>query len=584
VNVKTSAPVRIAVVGHVDHGKSTFIGRLFHDTGALPEGRLEQLRSACDRRGVPLEWAFLTDGLQVERDQNVTVDAAHIWLRTGGRCYALIDTPGHKEFLRNMLTGAAGADAALLVVDAAEGVQEQTQQHARLLQWLGIRQLAVLVNKMDLCGYREEAFRHIAAQYPEHLVIPICARTGENLVSRSANLSWYTGPTALEAMAGFHVADDPVQRPLRLPVQDVYRFDGRRIIVGRIVSGSLRVGDRILFSPRGRFSVVETIEGRSEARAGESVGITLAEAVFVERGQMISHEQEPPIVADNFGAILFWLGRQPLQVGQRLKLKLATQETDCRIESIGATMEEGCTEVTIRTRRPVVFDLHDRIAATGRFVLVDQYRMSGGGVIVRAEQQNLFWTKMEVSRADRERRNQHKGTVVWLTGLPASGKSTIATALERELFRMGAHTYVLDGDNIRHGLSANLGFSPEDRAENIRRVAEVAKLFCDAGLIVIVAFISPYREDRRLARSLVEEGDFVEVFVHAPLAVCEQRDRKGLYARARAGEIAHFTGISAPYEPPEHPEIILDTERHTPAECVEQILRYLQDNGRIPRG
>jgi len=572
--------LRIVIVGHVDHGKSTFVGRLFHDTGSLPEGKFEQIKAACDRRGVPFEWAFLTDGLQAERDQNVTLDTAHICFRTPRRRYVIIDAPGHKEFLKNMVTGAASAEAALLLIDATEGVQEQTRQHANLLQWLGIKQVVVLVNKMDRCLFNADIFRRIATEYPKNLVIPISAKTGDNIASKSANMPWDTGPTALEALDTFKAAEEPANLPLRLPVQDIYRFDNRRIIAGRIQSGTLRVGDRILFSPRGKLGTVKTIEGR------QSVGITLSEQIFVERGQIISHERDAPVVADAFGVKLFWLGRQNLEVGRRLKLKLVTQEIECHIESVEKVVDDSAlADVTIRTKRPIAFDTYDRVAATGRFVLVDQHQICGGGVIMKGEyhdrSQNIFWTETEVSRADRERRNKHKGTVVWLTGLSASGKSAIATALERELFAMGMHTYVLDGDNIRHGLSANLGFSPEDRTENIRRVGEVARLFCDAGLVVVTAFISPYRDDRQLARSRVDEGDFVEVYVNAPLAVCEQRDKKGLYKQARAGKLTEFTGVSAPYEAPEKPEIVVNTEQHTPAECVEQILRYLKDNGRI---
>lgn len=600
--MRSGSPLKLVIVGHVDHGKSTFVGRLLYETGAVPADRLEKIRAACERRGVPLEWAFLTDGLQAERDQNVTIETAHICFRTPRRGYLLMDAPGHREFLRNMITGATRADAAVLVVDATEGVKAQTRQHHCLLQLLGIRQILVLVNKMDLCEYGPDAFGRIAEAFPNHLVVPLSAREGDNIARKSARLAWYNGPTVLEALERFEAAEEPPDGPLRLPVQDIYRFDGRRIIVGRIESGTLRVGDRILFSPCEKRGTIKSLEGcsGSSAAAGESVGFTLAEPIFVERGMILSHEQEPPAVADRFRAKLFWLGRRKLEVGRSVKLRLATQETECHLESIGRIVDaetlaevagrshlvrHDVAEVRIRTRRRIAFDAYDCVAATGRFVLVDEAIVCGGGIITDAEvdsrHRHLFWSETQVSRAERERRNRHKGTVIWLTGLPASGKSTIAAALERALFDRGVQTYVLDGDNIRHGLSANLGFSPEDRTENIRRVGEVAKLFCDAGLIVIVAFISPYREDRRLARSLVEEGDFIEVYVRAPLEVCERRDKKGLYRKARAGEIAEFTGVSAPYEPPEHPEIVLDTERHGPAECVDQILEFLQKNGRV---
>ncbi len=584
----TAAPLRIVIVGHVDHGKSTFVGRLFHDTGSLTEGKFEQIKAACDRRGVSFEWAFLTDGLQAERDQNVTIDTTQIWFRTPRRRYVIIDTPGHKEFLKNMITGAASAEAALLLIDATEGVQEQTRRHAYLLELLGIKQVVVLVNKLDACGFSADVFRRIAAEYPQRLVLPMSAKTGDNIAVKSAHMPWYTGPTVLEALDSFSATEQPAQLPLRFPVQDIYRFDQRRIIAGQIESGTLRVGDKILFSPRGKLATVKSIDGQ------QAVGITLAEQIFVERGQIISHEHDAPLVSDVFSAKVFWLGRQNLEIGRHLALKLVTQEVECQVESIEKLIEAASlaeirdrrhitrndvAEVTFRTKRPIAFDKHDRITATGRFVLVDERQVCGGGIITKGEdierRQNIFRTVTEVSRADREQRHKHRGRVVWLTGLSASGKSTIATALERALFALGMHTYVLDGDNIRHGLSANLGFSPTDRTENIRRIGEVAKLFCDAGFIVVTAFISPYRDDRHLARSLVDDGDFVEVYVNAPLAVCEQRDQKGLYQKARAGKISEFTGISAPYEAPEKPEIVLNTDQYTPAECVERILQYL---------
>ncbi|MDW8344922.1 MAG: adenylyl-sulfate kinase [Verrucomicrobiae bacterium] len=613
--------LKIVIVGHVDHGKSTFVGRLFYDTKSLPDGKYEKIKASCERRGMPFEWAFLMDGLQAERDQNITIETAQIWFRTPKRQYVIIDAPGHKEFLKNMITGAASAEAALLLIDAVEGVQEQSRRHGYLLHLLGIRQIAVLVNKLDLCRYDQTVFEKIVADYRAFLqplgvepqcFIPISAYHGDNLVHRSAHMPWYHGPTVVEALDSFRVPEQPQNLPLRFPIQDVYRFDERRILAGRIESGTLRVGDTLLFSPRNKLSVVKTIEtwppnGKTEARAGESIGITLAEQIYVERGQIASHEHDAPIESDVFQAKLFWLGRQNLEVGRRVKLKLTTLEMECHIQSIekiidAATLAEidpktrtyiarnDVAEVTIRTKQPIAFDNYDRIVPTGRFVLVDNRQVCGGGIISKGQypdrreilsgikSTNIFWTRGEITREDRERRNRHKGGVIWLTGLSGAGKSTIATELERELFHMGVHTYVLDGDNIRHGLSANLGFSPEDRTENIRRVAEVAKLFADAGVLVITAFISPYRDDRRLARSIMREGDFVEVYVNAPIEVCEQRDPKGLYKKARAGQIKNFTGIDAPYEPPENPEIIVHTDRLTVNECVTQIMDYLKQH------
>ncbi len=618
-NTLQSEQLKIVIVGHVDHGKSTLVGRLFYDTGSLPEGKYEKIKSACERRGMPFEWAFLMDGLQAERDQNITIDTAQIWFRTKQRQYVIIDAPGHKEFLKNMVTGAASAEAALLLIDASEGVQEQSRRHGFLLSLLGIRQIAGLLNKMDLKGYSDKAFKSIEDEYraflkqfgvEPKLFIPIAAAKGDNVANKSTNMPWYSGPTVLEALDRFQTAEPPHNLPLRFPIQDVYRFDQRRILAGRVESGTLRVGDKILFSPRNKVSTVKSIENwphgsREVASAGESIGITLTEQIFVERGQIGSGELDAPIETDVFNAKFFWLGRQNLEVGRKIKLKLTTEEVECQIQSIeklidASTLAEIDTtsrpyvarndvaEVTIRTKTPIAFDNADRIVNTGRFVFIDRFQVCGGGVISKGEypdrrqvlsgvkSQNIFWSAGKITRETREQRNRHKGAILWLTGLSGAGKSTVATELERELFAMGLHTYILDGDNIRHGLSANLGFSPEDRTENIRRVAEVARLLMDAGVLVITAFISPYRDDRRLARSLVNEGEFVEVYVNAPLEVCEQRDPKGLYKKARAGQIPNFTGVSAPYEPPDHPELVVHTDKQTPAECVAHIIDFLK--------
>jgi bifunctional enzyme CysN/CysC len=611
--------LKIVIVGHVDHGKSTFVGRLFHDTGSLPEGKLEQLQLAAERRGVPFEWANLMDALQSERDQNITIDTAQIWFRTPKRQYVIIDAPGHKEFLKNMITGAANAEAALLLIDAHEGVQENSRRHGYLLNLLGIRQIAVLVNKLDLENYSQSRFEHVRDEYRawlktigvEPLVfIPIAAKHGDNLASLSPNMPWWQGPTVLEALDAFQLAEQPKDQPLRFPVQDIYRFDERRILAGRIESGTLRVGDKLVFSPTDKTSTVKTIERwnappRDYATAGESIGITLTEQIFVARGAVAAHESAPPYELSSFKARLFWLGRKPFLPGRTYKLKLATQEVECSIESIqkvidASTLEpvardvattgvarHEVAELTLHTRKPIAFDIHSEIVATGRFVIVDGFDVSGGGIIAadnyprrthdaHTKSDHIYWSRGKVTREQRELRNGHVGCVLWLTGLSGSGKSSIATELERELFNLGRHAYVLDGDNIRHGLCSDLAFSPRDRTENIRRVGEVAKLFADAGVICITAFISPYREDRDMVRRLLPPGRFIEVFVNAPIEVCEQRDPKGLYAKARAKEIKEFTGITAPYEPPLHPELELRTDQLSIAESVARILDYLQ--------
>jgi len=609
--------LKIVIVGHVDHGKSTFVGRLFYDTGSLPEGKLEQLQAAAKRRGAPFEWANLMDALQSERDQNITIDTAQIWFRTKQRQYVIIDAPGHKEFLKNMVTGAANAEAALLLIDANEGVQEQSRRHGYLLNLLGIRQIVVLVNKMDLQGYAEARFEQIETEYRAFLksigveprgFLPISARHGDNIATRSAHMPWWAGPTVLEALDDFQPAEPATHQPLRLPIQDIYRFDDRRILAGRIESGALKIGDRLVFAPSDKVSTVKTIErwnapAAERAEAGESVGLTLSEQIFVERGAVAALETAPPYELNRFKARLFWLGREPFRKGRSYKLKLATQEVECEIESIerlidSSTLEtiqpaepqvgrNEVAELYLRTRRPVAFDVHSEIIATGRFVIVDGFEVAGGGIVAAdnyprrtadrlQKSHNIYWSRGKVTADQRAVRNGHRGRVIWLTGLSASGKSTIATDLERELFNLGRHVYVLDGDNMRHGLCSDLGFSPKDRKENIRRVGETAKLFAEAGHICVTAFISPYRSDREMVRQIMEPGRFVEVYCNAPLEVCEARDPKGLYAKARAHQIKDFTGISAPYEAPERAELELATDTLTVAESVARIIEYLQ--------
>jgi bifunctional enzyme CysN/CysC len=476
----------------------------------------------------------------------------------------------------------------------------------------------VLVKKMDLHEYSQERFQQIEKEFRAFLktvglepksFIPIAAKHGDNIASVSSKMAWWQGPTVVQTLDEFKLSDLPNDQPLRFPVQDVYRFDERRILAGRVEAGTLRVGDRVLFSPGNKVSTVKSIERwqaapRETASAGESVGITLTEQVFVERGSVATLETEPPYALTKVRTRMFWLGRAPFKKGKTYKIKLATQEAECQIDTVEKVIDASTlqkisrpdndqfigrhevAELYIRTKRPIAFDLHSDIVALGRFVIVDGYEVSGGGVIIDDnypkrtsdslhKSENIFWSHGKVTPVQRAIRNGHSGSVVWLTGLSGAGKSTIATELERELFNIGKHAYVLDGDNVRHGLCSDLGFSPEDRKENIRRVGEVATLFAEAGIICITAFISPYRSDRELVRKMVKAGRFVEVHVDAPLAVCEERDPKGLYAKARANEIKEFTGISAPYEAPLRPEVQLHTDKLTVAEAVAKIVEYL---------
>jgi bifunctional enzyme CysN/CysC len=621
--------LRVVFVGHVDHGKSTLIGRIFYDTKSLPDGKVEQIQAACKEEGMEFEYAFLLDALLEEQAQNITIDTTQIQFKTDKRPYVIIDAPGHKEFLKNMITGAASADAAVLLIAANEGVQEQSRRHGYLLSLLGIKQVVVAVNKMDLVDFKQSVFDKVVAEYTAFLkeiglearaFIPISARSGINVAQRIpadaeanqkseiGNRKWYTGPTITEMLDTFEPPKPLNDLPLRFPVQDVYRFDDRRIIAGRIEAGSLKVGDTLVFSPGSKSAVVKSIENwnapvKTSATAGESVGITLTEQIFVERGHVASHEQDAPIESNRFKARLFWMGKRNLARGERTKLKLTTQELDAEIVSIeriidastldtlpgdrGFIARNDVAEITIQTRGALAFDNADRNALLGRFVVVDNRQVAGGGIIfggvytdrAKPKSANIFWSEGAVTQVQRFARNAHKGAVVWLTGLSGSGKSTLSGALERELFNLGMQTFILDGDNIRHGLNSNLGFSPEDRVENIRRVAEVARLMADAGVIVITAFISPYLADRRRARAIACEGgvDFYEVYVNAPLEVCEQRDPKGLYKKARTGEIKQFTGIDAPYEAPIDPEITVETGKITVQESIGHILEFLRE-------
>jgi bifunctional enzyme CysN/CysC len=622
--------LRVVFVGHVDHGKSTLIGRIFYDTKSLPDGKVEHIQQRSAAEGMEFEFAFLLDALMEEQEQNITIDTTQIQFRTEKRPYVIIDAPGHKEFLKNMITGAASADAAVLLIAANEGVQEQSRRHGYLLSLLGIKQVVVAVNKMDLVDYSKEVFEGVCTEYRQFLgqigvearaFVPISARNGVNVAFRSAEpggasaVAWYEGPTVLDMLDSFSPPAPLTELPLRMPIQDVYRFDDRRLLVGRIETGTLRVGDKLVFSPNDKSSVVASIENwsgpeKTVAVAGESVAITLREQIFVQRGHVASHEVDAPIETNRFRARLFWMGKRNLQLGQPYKLKLATQELDVEVVSVeriidastleaasdgrGYIAKNDVAEVTLQTRGAVVLDNQDRNPFLGRFVIVDERQVAGGGIIyggvyadrTKVKSTNIYWSEGNVRPSNRALRNGHRGGVIWLTGLSGSGKSTLARAVERELFNTGRQVYVLDGDNLRHGLNANLGFTPEDRMENIRRVAEVAKLMAEAGLLVVTAFISPYRVDRRRAREIVLEGghEFSEVFVDAPLEVCENRDVKGLYKRARAGEIADFTGISAPYEAPENPEVVVRTDRQGVEESVASILEFILPRVRMVSG
>ncbi|HYD19814.1 MAG TPA: adenylyl-sulfate kinase [Patescibacteria group bacterium] len=604
----------VVIVGHVDHGKSTLIGRLLHDTGSFMEGKLEELKAVCERRNVPFEWSFLLDAFQAERDQAVTIDTTQIWFKTKKRNCVIIDAPGHREFLKNMISGAAFADAAILVVDAKEGVKEQTKRHAYLLHLLGLQQILVVVNKMDLVDYSEARFREVSAEITAYLaginvkphsIIPIAARNGENIATRADSMAWHKGRILLETLDTFEPVAAPVDRALRFPVQDVYRWDETRIIAGRIESGVIRKGDVLTFSPSNRTATVVSIEkwnSPSEilsAQAGDSIGLTLDQPIFVARGDIASHEQKAPVLSNVFRANVFWLGKKPLKVGNHYKIKLATYEATVLVQSIDRVINTDdlsrsekdtveineMAEVTFRSREVLALDSYQDSLKMGRVVIVENHDVVGGGIIgseglidqrqsLQKPRENLFAVDHMLTNVARTARNGHKGAVIWLTGLSGSGKSTLAMRVENALFTRGMQTYVLDGDNVRKGLCADLGFSPEARTENIRRVGHVAALMADAGMIAITAFISPFRDDRRKAREAGGDN-FHEIYVKADLGTCEKRDPKGLYKKARKGEIKDFTGISSPYEEPESADLVVDTSAQGIDACVELIVDYI---------
>ena len=602
----SASPLTLVMTGQVDHGKSTLIGRLLHDTGSLPDGKVEELRAASARRGVAFEWSFALDALQAERDQAVTLDTTQRWLRLPGRDVLIVDAPGHREFLARMVAGAAIADAALLVVDASERFEAQAQTHAQMLFLLGIGAIVVAVNKMDCVGFAEATYRaragEITAFFAAHgvaprAILPVAARDGDNLLSPSPRLRWHRGATLAESLATLTPRPMPAEQALRLPVQDVYRLDQRRMLVGRVETGRLALGDDILLSPSNAVARIRSIEAwpstqLSEASAGQSIALTLDRPVFVERGEIMSHRRDAPLLTHRFRATLAWLGSAPHQTERAYKLQLGTAEAmvtlrpaeDGRNEPLA---REDVADVVIRSARLLALDDAEAAERSGRFVLRDGAELVAFGLIrlkdiaderpAGAPGSNIVPTRHRVTAALRAARFGHRGGVVWLTGLSGAGKSTLAMGLEEHLFRHGYAVYVLDGDNLRGGLNADLGFSPAERAENIRRAGETAALFARAGLICITAFISPYATDRAGARKAAG-ADFHEVYLDADLATCEARDAKGLYRRARAGEIDSFTGISAPYDVPQAPELVLHTGREPVEACIERLVDYVRAN------
>ena len=612
-NGTTRPQLRIVIVGHVDHGKSTLVGRLLHETGSLPDGKLNMLKAVSARRGMPFEWSFLLDALQTERDQGITIDTTQIRFRTGSRDVVLIDAPGHAEFLRNMITGASQADGAVLIIDACEGVRDQTRRHGYLLHLLGIRQVAVVVNKMDRVEFGKARFDEISHEISTHLtglgvtpaaVIPVSAREGDGVAARTPRIGWYEGPTVVEALDALTPARPLEQLALRLPVQAVYKFDDRRIVAGRIESGELGAGDEIVIMPAGKIATIRSVESwpvaAASARqgAGRAVGITLDRELFVERGDVIAHVGKSPRDTRRLRARIFWLHEKPLSKGETILVRLGPREARATVVAIEKAVDPGelssrqntaiaknhVGEIDISFNQPVAADPYADNPRTGRLVIEVAGRIAGGGLVLsidagqRAVPVDIVPVQSALRPEERSARYHHRGAVVWLTGLPGAGKSTLARALERRLFTRAGSPVLLDGDTLRAGLNSDLGFSTQDRSENIRRLAQVAThLACD-GHIAIVAAVSPSREDRAAARRIADAA-FREIYVATSAELCESRDPKGHYAKARAGNLDAFTGIANDYQVPTTSELTLDTELLSVSEATDAIERMLGETG-----
>jgi bifunctional enzyme CysN/CysC len=611
--------LRFITCGSVDDGKSTLIGRLLYESHMVFEDHLAALEADSKKvgtQGDELDFALLVDGLGAEREQGITIDVAYRFFSTETRKFIVADTPGHEQYTRNMVTGASTADVAVILVDARHGVLTQTRRHSYLVSLLGIRHVAVAINKLDLVDYSQEVFARIEADYrafaasiglTDVTCIPMSALRGENITSPSAHTPWYDGPTLMGYLEGVQVDDDRQSGPFRMPVQWVNRPDlDFRGFAGEIVGGTVRVGDAVRVVPNGTTSTVSrivTMDGDlEEAVAGQSVTITLADEIDCSRGDVLCAADDPAPVADQFSAHVVWMSEDELLPGRAYLVKLGARTVGASISGPEFRIDVNTLEhvpsptlhlneigiCDVRLDRPVAFDPYVDNRDTGGFIVIDRLTNNTVGAgMLRAplrRSHNVHWQALEVSKSSRADLMRHDPAVIWFTGLSGAGKSTIANLVEKRLHALGVHTYLLDGDNVRHGLNKDLGFSESDRHENIRRIAEVSRLMVDAGLVVLTSFISPFRTERAMARALLEEGEFVEVHVDTPLEVAESRDTKGLYAKARRGELPDFTGIDSPYEPPEHPEVRVDTTTSTPEEAAEVVVEHLRQRGLLDRG
>jgi bifunctional enzyme CysN/CysC len=617
MDAASSDLLRFITCGSVDDGKSTLIGRLLYETKSLPVDQLASFEADSKRRSTQagaLDFALLLDGLAAEREQAITIDVAYRYFATPRRKFIVADTPGHEQYTRNMVTGASTAEAAVLLIDAQLGLLTQTQRHSCLMSMLGIRRVVIAVNKMDCVAWSREVFETIAAQYRAFArplgftalaCVPLSALHGDNVAARSAAAGWYEGPTLLEWLEAIDIDTDRTARPFRMPVQWVNRPDSSfRGFAGTIASGVVRRGDTVLSLPSGaesRVARIVTQDGDLDlAIAGQAVTLTLASAIDVSRGDLLAHSVERPVVADQVEATIVWMHEAPMLPGRAYAVRIGTRtvtgtisDLKCRIDVAtfgqlaARTLELNDIGIcTLSFDQPVAFDPYADNRDTGGMVLIDRltHETAGAGTLRFAlrRSQNLHWHFLDVDKRQRAAQKAQQPRVLWFTGLSGAGKSTIANLVERKLHALGRHTYLLDGDNVRHGLNRDLGFRDADRVENIRRVAEVARLMTDAGLIVLVSFISPFRSERRMARELFPAGEFVEVFVDTALQEAERRDPKGLYAKARRGELRNFTGIDSPYEAPEHPELHIDTATLAAEDAAELIVGYLAGMREVP--
>lgn len=606
--------LRFITCGSVDDGKSTLIGRLLLDCGAVFEDRrqaLERDSKVVGTTGDIPDAALLLDGLQAEREQGITIDVGYHHFATPRRRFIVADTPGHLHYTRNMVTGASNADVAILLVDAGKEILEQTQRHSFICALLGIRDIILVVNKMDLVNFEERIFNGIrdafaafsgSLHFRSVVAIPTAAVLGDNVTRRSDRMAWYRGPTLLEQLEAVEIDPDAPQRPLRMPVQWVNRPDATfRGYAGTVASGELRPGDEVLIARtniRTRIERIVSMDGDlARAGAGDAVTVMLADEVDVSRGDLLASPDKPPEIADAFACDLVWMSEAPLLPGRSYLLKCGSRTVGATITTLKYRVDitnyahlaarqlelNEIAYVNIATVEPIAVDPYRENRTTGGFILIDRLTNEtvGAGMIRfglnRAA--NIHHADFDVTKAARAQLNGQPPVILWFTGLSGAGKSTIANLLERKLYALGKRTYLLDGDNVRQGLNRDLGFTEADRVENVRRVAETAKLFVDAGLITLVALISPFRAERRMARAIVADGEFIEIFVSTPVEICEQRDPKGLYRKARRGEFRNFTGIDSPYEPPEHPDLILDTAAGSAERLADEVMQFLRRRG-----